>query len=110
MSIGQTLSIAGLTMSDDLGLTPTMFGFLIMARVGARAWLARISITLRLASATTMLAVGFKSLLTRLTVSIVLLVFVKDGLPKRFRWLRSARESSAPREAVRLSCVVRHVA
>jgi ACS family 4-hydroxyphenylacetate permease-like MFS transporter len=75
------IAFAGLTMSNDLGLTATTFGFcvsifyvgyilceipsnLIMARVGARAWLARISITLGLASAITMLAVGFKSLLT----------------------------------------------
>ncbi len=74
------IAYAGLTMSRDLGLTATMFGVcvsifyvgyilceipsnLIMARVGPRFWLARISITLGLASATTMFAVGFKSLL-----------------------------------------------
>ncbi|MBV8912271.1 MAG: MFS transporter, partial [Acetobacteraceae bacterium] len=74
------IAFAGLTMTRDLGLTATMFGIcvsifyvgyilceipsnLVMARVGARAWLARISITLGLASAATMLAVGPKSLL-----------------------------------------------
>jgi MFS transporter, ACS family, 4-hydroxyphenylacetate permease len=74
------IAFAGLTMSHDLGLTTTMFGIcvsifyvgyivceipsnLVMARVGARAWLARISVTLGLASAATMLAVGPNSLL-----------------------------------------------
>ncbi|MGI4939057.1 MAG: MFS transporter [Janthinobacterium lividum] len=74
------IAFAGLTMSHDLGLTATMFGLcvsifyvgyivceipsnLIMVRVGPRAWLARISITLGLASAVTMLAVGPSSLL-----------------------------------------------
>ena len=74
------IAFAGLTMSRDLGLTATMFGLcvsifyvgyilceipsnLVMARVGARAWLARISVTLGLASAATMLAVGPQSLL-----------------------------------------------
>jgi ACS family 4-hydroxyphenylacetate permease-like MFS transporter len=74
------IAFAALTMRRDLGLTATMFGIcvsifyvgyiiceipsnLVMARVGARAWLARISITLGLASAATMLAVGPKSLL-----------------------------------------------
>ena len=73
------IAFAGLTMSRDLGLTATVFGLcvsvfyvgyivceipsnLVMARVGARAWLARISVTLGLASAATMLAVGPRSL------------------------------------------------
>jgi ACS family 4-hydroxyphenylacetate permease-like MFS transporter len=75
------IAFAALTMRRDLGLTATMFGFcvsiffvgyilceipsnLIMARVGARTWLARISITLGLASVATMFAVGPRSLLT----------------------------------------------
>jgi ACS family 4-hydroxyphenylacetate permease-like MFS transporter len=74
------IAFAGLTMSRDLGLTATMFGLcvsifyvgyiiceipsnLVMARVGARTWLARISISLGLASAATMLATGPNSLL-----------------------------------------------
>ncbi len=74
------VAFAGLTMSHDLGLTATVFGLcvsifyvgyilceipsnLVLARVGARAWLARISITLGLASAATMLATGPRSLL-----------------------------------------------
>jgi ACS family 4-hydroxyphenylacetate permease-like MFS transporter len=74
------IAFAGLTMSHDLGLTATVFGLcvsifyvgyilceipsnLVMARVGARTWLARISITLGLASAATMLAAGPKSLI-----------------------------------------------
>ncbi len=74
------IAFAGLTMRRDLGLSAAAFGVcvsifyvgyivceipsnLVMARVGARAWLARISITLGLASAATMLAVGQDSLL-----------------------------------------------
>ncbi|HTQ14140.1 MAG TPA: MFS transporter, partial [Rhizomicrobium sp.] len=66
---------AALTMNKDLGLTPTVFGLagsalsfayllceipsnLILERVGARKWLARIMITWGVASAATMFATG----------------------------------------------------
>jgi ACS family 4-hydroxyphenylacetate permease-like MFS transporter len=74
------IAFAALTMSHDLKLTATMFGLctaifyvgyvlceipsnLIMARVGARVWLARIAITIGLVSAATMFAIGSDSLL-----------------------------------------------
>src|SRR3954465_10935104 len=61
------VGFASLTMSQDLGLTPTMFGFgagiffiayfffevpsnLILHRVGARRWIARVMITWGLVS------------------------------------------------------------
>jgi MFS transporter, ACS family, 4-hydroxyphenylacetate permease len=70
---------AALTMNKDLGLSATAFGFansalsmayllceipsnLVLERVGARRWLARIMITWGLASAATMFAVGGWSL------------------------------------------------
>jgi ACS family 4-hydroxyphenylacetate permease-like MFS transporter len=74
------IAFAALTMSRDLKLTASMFGLctaifyvgyvlceipsnLIMARVGARVWLARIAITIGLVSAATTFAVGPNSLL-----------------------------------------------
>ena len=74
------IAYAALTMRQDLSLSATLFGMcvsifyvgyilceipsnLVMARVGARTWLARISISVGLVSAATMLAAGFKSLL-----------------------------------------------
>lgn len=74
------IAFAALTMSRDLKLTATMFGLcaaifyvgyvlceipsnLIMARVGARVWLARIAITIGFVSAATTFAVGPDSLL-----------------------------------------------
>lgn len=69
------IAFAGLTMNKDLGLTAAMFGMsvtafyvayalceipsnLMLARYGAKVWIARIMITWGLASAATMLAVG----------------------------------------------------
>ena len=69
------IGFAALTMNKDLGLTATTFGLagtalsvayllceipsnLILERVGARKWLARIMITWGIASAATMFAVG----------------------------------------------------
>ncbi|HXR87721.1 MAG TPA: MFS transporter [Stellaceae bacterium] len=69
------IGFAALTMNKDLGLTATTFGLagtalsvaylifeipsnLILERVGARKWLARIMVTWGIASAATMFAVG----------------------------------------------------
>src|SRR5215510_9470348 len=73
------IAFAALTMNKDLGLSATAFGVsvtvfyaayalfeipsnLMLAKVGARLWIARIMITWGLASAATMLAVGMWSL------------------------------------------------
>ncbi|WP_321871578.1 MFS transporter [Paraburkholderia tropica] len=73
-----SVGFAALTMNADLGLTATEFGWgagilfagycllevpsnLMLYRVGARRWLARIMITWGLAAAATALAVGPKS-------------------------------------------------
>jgi MFS transporter, ACS family, tartrate transporter len=73
------LSVAALTMNDDLGITKTAFGLasglffigyfvmevpsnLIMHRVGARRWMSRIMISWGLVSALTALAQGAVSL------------------------------------------------
>jgi len=74
------IGFAALTMNKDLGLTPTMFGLagsalsfayllceipsnLILERVGARKWLARIMVTWGLASAGCMFVTGPVSLI-----------------------------------------------
>jgi ACS family 4-hydroxyphenylacetate permease-like MFS transporter len=82
------ISFAALSMNRDLKLTATMFGLantcfyigyalceipsnLMLAKVGARKWMARILVTWGLASAVNMLAVGAHSLYTlRLIVGI----------------------------------------
>jgi ACS family 4-hydroxyphenylacetate permease-like MFS transporter len=82
------IAFAGLTMNKDLGLNAAMFGMsvsifyigyclfeipsnLLLARFGARLWIARIMITWGLASAATALAVGVWSLYgTRFLVGI----------------------------------------
>jgi MFS transporter, ACS family, 4-hydroxyphenylacetate permease len=73
------IAFAALTMNKDLGLSAAAFGVsltvfyaaytlfeipsnLMLARVGARLWIARIMITWGLASAATMLAIGMWSL------------------------------------------------
>jgi MFS family permease len=73
------IAFAALTMNKDLGLSAAAFGMsvtvfyaayalfeipsnLMLAKVGARLWIARIMITWGLASAATMLAVGMWSL------------------------------------------------
>jgi hypothetical protein len=73
------IAFAALTMNKDLGLSAVAFGVsltvfyaaytlceipsnLMLAKVGARLWIARIMITWGLASAATMLAVGVWSL------------------------------------------------
>ena len=72
------IGFAALTMSNDLGLTPAAFGFgagifflgyivfevpsnIVMARVGARLWIARIMITWGVLSAMTAFVVGERS-------------------------------------------------
>src|SRR3954471_11509452 len=74
------VSFAALTMNQDIGLTAATYGFsstafyigyvlfempsnLIMHKVGARLWLARIMITWGMASAATALVVGPTSFL-----------------------------------------------
>jgi MFS transporter, ACS family, tartrate transporter len=69
------VSVAALTMNKDLGLTATMFGFgagifffgyaffevpsnMVLQRVGARLWIARIMITWGLVSALMAAATG----------------------------------------------------
>jgi MFS transporter, ACS family, tartrate transporter len=71
------VGVASLTMNKELGLTPTMFGWaaglffvgyclfeipsnLVLKRVGARIWIARIMITWGLVSAATCLVVDAK--------------------------------------------------
>lgn len=72
------IGFAALTMSNDLGLTPAAFGFgagifflgyilcevpsnIVMGRVGARLWIARIMITWGILSAMTAFVVGERS-------------------------------------------------
>lgn len=72
------IGFAALTMSGDLGLTPSEFGFgagifflgyilcevpsnIVMGRVGARLWIARIMITWGILSALTAFVVGERS-------------------------------------------------
>ena len=72
------IGFAALTMSGDIGLTPAAFGFgagifflgyivcevpsnIIMGRVGARLWIARIMITWGILSAMTAFVVGERS-------------------------------------------------
>lgn len=72
------IGFAALTMSNDLGLTPAAFGFgagifflgyilcevpsnIVMGRVGARLWIARIMITWGVLSAMTAFVVGERS-------------------------------------------------
>jgi MFS transporter, ACS family, 4-hydroxyphenylacetate permease len=75
------VGFAALTMNKEIGISTTTFALsltcfaiayflceipsnLILARVGARTWLARISVTWGLASCACMLIVGAKSLIT----------------------------------------------
>ena len=82
------IGFAALSMNKELGLSPTMFGMantifylgyllcevpsnLLLARFGARRWLARIMITWGIASSATMFATGAYSLYAiRLLVGI----------------------------------------
>jgi MFS transporter, ACS family, 4-hydroxyphenylacetate permease len=82
------VGFAALTMNRDLGISASMFALsltcfavayflceipsnLILERVGARIWLARIAVTWGLASAACMFIVGAKSLITlRILVGI----------------------------------------
>lgn len=104
------IAFAALTMRHDLKLTATMFGLctaifyvgyvlceipsnLIMARVGARVWLARIAVTIGLVSAATLFAVGFDSLLAiRFLLGVAeagmipgLLLYVTYWFPSAYR-------------------------
>ncbi len=104
------VGLAALTMNRDLGISASLFGLslavfsigyavceipsnLILARVGARRWFARIMVTWGLASIACMLAAGAKSLIAlRLVVGVAeagfapgLVLFVTWWYPQFYR-------------------------
>jgi MFS transporter, ACS family, 4-hydroxyphenylacetate permease len=104
------LGFAALSMNSDLKLTAAMFGFansifyigyvlcevpsnIIMQRVGARVWIARIMITWGLLSATTLFATGPTSLyVIRFFVGVAeagfvpgILLFITYYFPSAYR-------------------------
>ena len=99
------IGFAALSMNKDLALTATTFGLansifyigyvaceipsnLLMARYGARVWLARILISWGLASAATMLVVGPNSLyLIRFLVGVLEAGFVPGVLLYLTYWI-----------------------
>ncbi len=107
------IGFAALSMNSELGLDATSFGIagsifyagyvlcevpsnLIMARVGARIWLARIMITWGIASAATILATGLDSLLGfRLLVGIAEAGFVPGVLLYITYWFPSTYRARA---------------
>jgi len=107
------IGFAALSMNRDLGLTPTMFGAantvfylgymvfevpsnLMLARFGARKWLARIMITWGMASTATALASGEHSLYAlRLVVGIAEAGFVPGVLLYLTYWFPSATRARA---------------
>lgn len=107
------IGFAALSMNRDLGLTPTTFGVantifylgymafevpsnLMLARYGARLWLARIMITWGVASTATALASGETSLyLLRLVVGIAEAGFVPGVLLYLTYWFPQAARARA---------------
>lgn len=107
------IGFAALAMNRDLGLTPTTFGIantifylgylafevpsnLMLARYGARTWLARIMITWGIASTATALAAGETSLyLLRLLVGIAEAGFVPGVLLYLTFWFPHAYRARA---------------
>jgi ACS family 4-hydroxyphenylacetate permease-like MFS transporter len=107
------IGFAALAMNRDLGLTPTTFGIantvfyfgymlfevpsnLMLARFGARTWLARIMITWGIASTATALATGETSLyLLRLLVGIAEAGFVPGVLLYLTYWFPQAYRARA---------------
>jgi ACS family 4-hydroxyphenylacetate permease-like MFS transporter len=107
------IGFAALTMNKSLGLTATTFGLagsalslayllceipsnLILERVGARKWLARIMITWGLASAATMFAVGPWSLVgLRMLVGIAEAGFAPGLVLYMTYWYPQYRRASA---------------
>jgi ACS family 4-hydroxyphenylacetate permease-like MFS transporter len=107
------IGFAALSMNKDLALTATMFGFantlfyftymlfevpsnLLLARYGARVWLARIMVTWGLASTATMLATGPYSLyLTRALVGLAEAGFVPGVILYLSYWFPAAHRARA---------------
>ena len=107
------IGFAALAMNRDLGLTPTTFGIantvfyfgymlfevpsnLMLARFGARTWLARIMITWGIASTATALATGATSLyVLRLLVGIAEAGFVPGVLLYLTYWFPQAYRARA---------------
>jgi ACS family 4-hydroxyphenylacetate permease-like MFS transporter len=107
------IGFAALAMNRDLGLTPITFGVantifylgylvfevpsnLMLARFGARTWLARIMITWGIASTATALAAGENSLyLLRLLVGIAEAGFVPGVLLYLTYWFPQAYRARA---------------
>jgi MFS transporter, ACS family, 4-hydroxyphenylacetate permease len=107
------IGFAALAMNRDLGLTPVTFGMantifylgylafevpsnLMLARFGARTWLARIMITWGIASTATALAAGETSLyLLRLLVGIAEAGFVPGVLLYLTYWFPRAYRARA---------------
>jgi MFS transporter, ACS family, 4-hydroxyphenylacetate permease len=107
------IGFAALSMNKDLALTATTFGLansifyigyvaceipsnLLMARFGARVWLARILISWGLASAATMLVVGPNSLyLIRFLVGVLEAGFVPGVLLYLTYWIPNSHRARA---------------
>ncbi len=107
------IGVAALTMNKDIGLTPKTFGYaatalsvayllfeipsnLILERVGARRWLARIMITWGIAAAATMFATGAWSLAgLRVLVGIAEAGFAPGLVLYMTYWYPQYRRASA---------------
>ena len=107
------IGFAALAMNRDLGLTPTTFGVantifylgymafevpsnMMLARFGARVWLARIMITWGIASTATALATGENSLYAlRLVVGIAEAGFVPGVLLYLTYWFPQSHRARA---------------
>src|SRR6516225_6209558 len=108
------VSFAGLTMRDDLSMSSAAFGFalgtfywgyfifevpsnLILERVGARLWIARIMITWGILSGATAFCTGPWSFLVIRFVPAVLLgiavLFYVTDRPAEARWLSEAERA-----------------
>ena len=107
------IGFAALAMNRDLGLTPTTFGIantifylgylafevpsnIMLARFGARVWLARIMVTWGIASTATALAMGETSLYAlRLVVGIAEAGFVPGVLLYLTYWFPHTHRARA---------------
>ena len=107
------IGFAALSMNRDLGLTPTAFGLantifyvgymlfevpsnLMLARLGARTWLARIMVTWGIASTATAFAGGATSLyVMRLLVGVAEAGFVPGVLLYLTYWLPRSHQARA---------------